>query len=106
MKKSRWCYGPGTRVEGKTERRERCHRLLMQNLSPQLENGSTRVCLVLDEEGGRHGNLPTQCERPAQRSESRSVDTASVGVARGTQDDGNEVRLRHQRLRRVHGASR
>ena len=49
-KKSRWCYGPGTRVEDKTERCERYRRSPTQNLSPQLETGSTRVCLVLDEQ--------------------------------------------------------
>jgi isoquinoline 1-oxidoreductase subunit alpha len=49
MKKSRWCFGLGTRVEDKTERCEPYRRSLTQNLSPQLESGSKRVCPVLDE---------------------------------------------------------
>src|SRR5258707_12459550 len=97
IKKSRWCYGPGTRVEDKTERCERYRRSLTQNLLPQLDTGSKRVCPVLDEEGLRHGDLPTHCERPAQRLEFRSRDPAAVGVARRTQDDGDEVWVWDQR---------
>src|SRR5438046_10667685 len=93
---------------------EHYHRYRILSLSPRLGAGSKQAPRAPKEDNAKrgapdrrsaHGNLSIERQRSAQTSECRSLHAAALGLTRRTKDDGNQIRLRYQRVWRVYRAS-